>query len=419
MLDIKKIQNNPELYREKLSQRNFDLTKFDELISLFDERKEFQTKIQELEAKRNDLSKQIGKVKSEGGDVQSILDEVSAIKNQIQDMNENSDVLNKIEEILLGIPNITRDDVPVGKDEEENVVLSKHDQIGRGEISVPKSHFDIGVEKGIIDFERSVRMSGTRFWSYIGKGARLIRALENFMLDEHAKRGYQEFRVPVLVNSQTMQGTGQLPKFADDLFKIEGRDLWLIPTAEVPLTNFYQDEIIDLNEPKKFTAFTPCFRAEAGSGGKDMKGLIRAHQFNKIELVKLVKEEQVESEFNELLESSKNILEKLELPYQELQLCTGDTGFSSEKTIDLEVWIPSESRYREISSVSTFGDFQGRRAKIRYKDENGKNKTAFTINGSGLALDRTMAAVLENYQNEDGTITVPEVLKKYLDFETI
>lgn len=419
MLDLKEIIKNPEEYKARLAQKKVDTKLVDEILSLAAVRSEVMTKLQSLEAERNKLSKEIGLLKSKGQSADEVMARVAEIKSGIEQINgTEKEVNDKITSLLLVIPNVTLPSVPVGKDDSENVIIAKH-VIGRGEVAGVKSHYDIAEALDIVEFERAVKLSGTRFWAYKGMGSRLVRALENFMLDTHTKNGYTEWRTPVIVKSEIMQGTGQLPKFKDDLFKLEGMDAYLIPTAEVTLTNMYNGEIIDLSTPWSFTGFTPCFRAEAGSGGKDMRGLIRAHQFNKVELVKLSSLEDKETCFNDMLRDAKGILEALELPYQELQLCTGDTGFSSERTIDLEVWIPSEQRYREISSVSSCGQFQGRRASIRYKNKEGKNEYACTFNGSALAIDRTVAAILENYQNPDGSITVPKVLVPYMGVEVI
>ena len=420
MLDLKKIIENPEYIKEKLSSRGVDVSVIDEIVELSKTRSKVMTELQSLEAERNSISKQIGILKSKGEDASGVLANVAKIKDQIESIKDdeakvNNDITNK----LLYIPNIPSDNVPFGKDEEENVLINEYSELGRGKVTNVKPHYDIATDLDIVDFERAVKLSGARFWAYKGDGSRLVRALENFMLDTHTNNGYTEWRPPVIVKGSIMQGTGQLPKIKEDLFKLEQSDMYLIPTAEVPLTNLHNGEIIDVKSPIAYTAFTPCFRAEAGSGGKDMKGLIRAHQFNKVELVKFVSEKDKDEEFKKTVQDAKNILEALELPYQELQLCTGDIGFSAEETIDLEVWIPSENRYRETSSISSFSNYQGRRASIRYKNEDGKNEPVYTINGSGLAIDRIVAAILENYQNKNGTITVPKVLLKYMGKELI
>ena len=420
MLDLKRIISDFENVKSKLATRNFNTDVLDKVLDLSKTRSEVMTKMQSLESERNTISKEIGILKSQGKDATEILNKVSTIKNQIEDIKVNESQVNEeITKLLLEIPNIPSNNVPEGKDDSENIVITTHDKLGRGLVTGVKAHYDAATDLDIVDFERAVKLSGARFWAYKGLGSRLVRALENFMLDTHIENGYQEWRPPVLVKPEIMQGTGQLPKFAEDLFKVENRDLYLIPTAEVPLTNLHNGEIIDLSNPIAYTAFTPCFRAEAGSGGKDMRGLIRAHQFNKVELVKFVSHKDLDDEFKKTINDAKKILELLELPYRELRLCSGDVGFSAEETIDLEVWIPSENKFREISSVSSFSDYQARRASIRYKNEEGKNVPACTINGSGLAIDRTVAAILENYQNADGSITVPKALVKYMNVEEI
>ena len=414
MLDLKVITQDSEQIKNKLESRGFDSSLIDKVVELSKVRSEEMTKLQSLESERNKISKEIGILKKNGESADHIFARVKEIKEEIETLKVTEQKVNAdIREILMGIPNIPNSETPYGKDEDENVPIADH-ILGRGLVEGVKAHFDIATDLDIVDFERAVKLAGTRFWAYKGLGSRLVRALENFMLDEHVSRGYTEFRPPVVAKRNILEGTGQLPKFEDDLFKLEGTDSFLIPTAEVPLTNMYAGEIVDLSTPMTFTAFTLCFRAEAGSAGRDTRGLIRAHQFNKVEIVKLVTAEQKEEEFNKSLADAKNILEKLELPFRELRLVTGDIGFSAEQTIDLEVWLPSEGKFREISSVSSFGDFQARRAMIRYKDGKSTNY-AHTINGSGLAIDRTVAAILENYQNEDGSITVPKVLVPYMN----
>lgn len=420
MLDLKEIVNNSNSIKEKLTSRGFDISVIDDILNLSKERTQVMTEMQNLEADRNKLSKEIGIAKSQGKDASEIMQKVSNIKEQIDLIKEKeTNVNSKIRDILLYVPNTPLDEVPLGKDDNDNKIINEFSNLGRGKVTNVVPHYDIATKLDIVDFERAVKLSGSRFWAYKGDGSRLVRSLENFMLDTHVSNGYVEWRPPIIVKSNILEGTGQLPKFHEDLFKIENKDMYLIPTAEVPITNLHNDEILDLSSPISYTAFTPCFRAEAGSGGKDMRGLIRAHQFNKVELVKFVSQEDSELEFQKTLKDAKNILEKLELPYREIMLCTGDLGFSSQKTIDLEVWIPSESRYRETSSVSLFGDYQGRRASIRYKNSDGKNVSAYTINGSGVAIDRVIASILEVYQNDDGTITVPKALVKYMGKEII
>lgn len=416
MINLKNITENYENILEKLSQRNFDTTILKQVYELSSERSRLMTSLQKLEADRNAYSKEIGLLKQQKMDANDLLEKVNKIKEEIEKVKVDEESVNAtINEKLLFIPNIPGENTPSGKNEEDNKVIKEHDKLGNGKITNVLPHYEIAQKLDIVDFERAVKLSGSRFWAYKGLGARLVRALENFMLDNHIAKGYIEINPPIIVSGKTMQGTGQLPKFKDDLFKIENRDLYLIPTAEVPVTNYYAGEIVDLKSPILLTSYTPCFRSEAGSGGKDMKGLIRAHQFHKVEIVKITTKEQLKGEYQKALNDAKEILIKLELPFQELQLCTGDLGFSAEETVDLEVWIPSEKRYREISSVSSFGDFQGRRASIRYKNIDGKNEYACTINGSGLAIDRTIAAILENCQTSDGRIKIPSVLIKYMN----
>ena len=420
MLDLKFIIKNKELVKSKLKSRNFNLTVLKELFSLSDKRTELMSKLQNLEFNRNKLSKEIGIYKKEKKDCQELFSQVQIVKEQIDQMKvEHDTTLEKINKLLLQIPNLPNDDVPKGFSEEDNFLIKEYKNLGKGKITNVLPHYEIGKKLNIIDFERTVKISGSRFWSYKGQGAKLVRALVSFLLDNNIENGYEEIIPPVIVNSQTLYGTGQLPKFSDDLFKIENANKWLIPTAEVPLTNFYGNEIVNLEKPIKLTAYTTCFRSEAGSGGKDTKGIIRSHQFHKVELVKIVSKKSLEEEFNKTLLNAKELLEKLQLPYQEIKLCTGDLGFSSEKTVDLEVWLPSENRYREISSVSSFGDFQCRRAKIRHKDKQGNNVFACSINGSALAIDRLIAAILENYQNENGTVSIPKELVKYMNQKEI
>ncbi len=420
MLDLREILKDPKYFKDKLSSRGFDVSIIKEIIDLGKERSIKMSQLETLQAKRNKLSKSIGEVKRNGGDETKIMNEVSQVKAEIERVeSKEKEVNEKVNELILGIPNLPADVTPIGKNEDDNVLIKEYSNLGRGKVNAQKSHSDLIEELDIVDVERAVKISGTRFVAYKGAGAKLLRALKDFMLDRHINNGYIEFVPPVLVSTKTMTGTGQLPKFAEDLFKIEGIDKWLIPTAEVPLTNLYANEIIDLSKPISITAYTQCFRSEAGSGGKDSRGLIRTHQFNKVELVKFVKPEESWSEFEKLQEDAEGILKALELPYQTLSLCSGDIGFSATRTIDLEVWMPSENKYREISSVSHFGDFQARRAMIRYKDDNGKTKFANTLNGSGIAIDRCIAAIIENYQNSDGSITIPNALIPYMGIEVI
>lgn len=412
MLDIKLLKNEIDTVIKLLSSRNFNDEILMEISQLIKTRNEYIFNLSNLQEKKNIISKKISIEKNKS----ELLNEANNIKNKILVLEANIEEIQiKLDTILPSIPNIPLKNVPVGNDEKNNVVVNEFPKIGRGLVSVMKPHYEIGVEKDIIDFQRAVKMSGTRFVIYKNQGAKLVRALSNFMLDTHDKNGYVEMSVPLMVNSNMMYGTGQLPKFSDDLFKVEKSDLWMISTAEIPLTNYYNNEIIDLNKPKLFCSLTPCFRSEAGSAGKDTKGIIRSHQFNKVEMVKITNEEDAMIEFEKTIKDAENILIALEIPYRKLLLCTGDMGFSSKITYDLELWLPSEQRYREVSSISYFGDFQSRRAMIRYKDANSKIKFAHTINGSGLAIDRVLAAILEQYQNKDGSIDIPKVLIPYMN----
>ena len=373
-------------------------------------------KLEKLLAKKNELSQEIGIQKRNKKNPEKLINEVNLLKEEIDKIELKADKsINKVNELVLQIPNIPYDDVPIGHSDLDNVVIKEHATLGRGLVKNVEPHYDIATKLDIIDFSRAVKLAQTRFVLYKKEGAALIRALENFMLDTHIKNGYEEIMPPHIVNSKMLYGTGQLPKFKEDLFKLEGNDLWLIPTAEVPVTNYHYDEILDLSKPKKYVAYTKCFRSEAGSGGRDTRGIIRQHEFHKVELVKVVKQEDGMTEWEKMVNDAKNILELLEIPYREVMLSTGDIGFSSAKTIDLELWIPSEEKYRETSSISICNDFQARRAKIRYRNDEGKTTYAFTMNGSGLAIDRVMAAILENYQNKDGSISIPKVLIPYMN----
>lgn len=411
MLDVKLIQKNVEVVIDKLKSRNVDENLLKELSICINNRNKLLHNLSIANEQKNIISKQISTSNNDElfSKAKEIKDEIKKIETELNVWQE------KLDSILPTIPNIPLDIVPVGQDENDNKLIAKHDKIGRGLVGKKKTHYEIGVEKDIIDFVRGTKMSGARFPIFKNLGAKLIRALEAFMLDVHTSNNYIEFLPPVLVSSNMMFGTGQLPKFKDDLFKIDNEDLWLIPTAEVPLTNYFNNEILDLTQPKKMTAYTLCFRSEAGSSGKDTKGLIRSRQFNKVELVKITNKDDAIKEFEDCVKDAENILRLLEIPYQKIILCSGDLGFSSKITYDLELWLPSEQRFREVSSISYFGDFQARRAKIRYRNEKGNIEFAHTINGSGLAIDRVFAAILEIYQNEDGTIDIPKALQPYMN----
>ncbi len=416
MIDLKLLENNYEETKEKLLKKGVDENLLEETKVLFEMQRPLKKQMEELQAKRNSLSKEIGKFmkNKEIDKANEIKKEVEEIKNNISLLEEE---LNKINNELtlkaLSIPNIPDDDVPVGADENDNVEIKKVLTPRKFDFE-PKPHDELGVNLDWLDFEKGVKLAKSRFTVFKKDAARLERALINYMLDFNRSRGYEEVYVPFMVNRETMTATGQLPKFEEDLFKIENEDLFLIPTAEVPLTNLFRDEIIkDFDKPIKMTAYTPCFRKEAGSYGRDTKGIIRQHQFDKVELVCITKPEDSDKVFEEMVQTASDLLTSLNLPHRLLNLCTGDLGFSAAKTIDLEVWIPSQNQYREISSVSNVREFQARRAKIRYKDGK-KNILANTLNGSSLAVGRTLVAIMENFQTKDGKIEIPEVLHKYL-----
>ncbi|MFH1097209.1 MAG: serine--tRNA ligase [Candidatus Desantisbacteria bacterium] len=419
MLDIKLIRENPEIIRQRLQSRGKGVEDLlDKLLKADGERRKILVEADQLKCLRNAASEEIGRRKKHGVSADDLLEEMKKTSERIKGMDEE---LRKIEDTvktaILLIPNLPHESVPMGKDEQDNVEIKKWGN-PREMAFEPKPHWDVGEALNILDFERAAKITGARFCLYKGAGARLERALINFMLDLHTKKhGYQEILPPFMVNSASMTGTGQLPKFEEDLFKCSGTDYYLIPTAEVPVTNIHRDEILDGKDlPIYYTAYTPCFRAEAGSYGKDTRGLIRQHQFNKVELVKFVKPEDSYDELERLLGNAEEILQQLEIPYRVIVLCKGDTGFSAAKTYDIEVWLPGLGCYKEISSCSNFEDFQARRANIRFR-ETAEAKPAFvhTLNGSGLAVGRTLVAVLENYQQADGSVAVPRVLQNYMD----
>lgn len=419
MLDIKKIRNNPEFYQKKLDERNANVD-LSEVLELDEKRKEIIVDVENKKAYRNQVSKKIPAYKKEGKDIEQLLAEM---KNLAEEIKQQDISLKEIEDAitnrLLSIPNICSDLVKVGKDDSENEEIRKYGEIPHFDFDI-KAHWDLGVDLEILDFERAGKITGSRFSIFKGKGARLERALINFMLDVHLEQGYTEINPPAMVKSKSMQSTGQLPKFKEDAFKVEMDDMYLVPTAEVPVTNYYRDEIIDFEKyPVHFTAYTPCFRREAGSAGRDTRGLIRNHQFDKVEMVKFAKAEDSYEELEKMTNDAEEILKRLNIPYRVVRLCSGDIGFASAMTYDIEVWMPSYNRYVEISSCSNIEDFQARRANIRYRNDENKLRYAHTLNGSGLAVGRTFAAVLENYQNEDGSISIPECLKPYLPFDKI
>lgn len=417
MLDIKLIREKPDFVKERLSTRDTSYAQMiDKLLEIDEERRKIKKEIDDLRAERNEKSKLFPIYKKEGKDTTQIQERVKEIGERIKYLEERlTTIEEKFNNLMLYIPNLPALDVPIGKDENDNVEVRRWGEPRKFDFE-PLPHFEIGERLGILDFERGTKLSGSRFTVMFKEAARLERALINFMLDVHTKQhGYTEVWTPLLVKSKTLQGTGQLPKFKEDLYKIEDEDLYLIPTAEVTLTNLYADEIIPEDQlPKYYTAYTPCFRKEAGSHGKDVRGILRQHQFDKVELVKIVKPEESYNELEKLVNEAEKILQLLELPYRVVLLCSGDMGFSAAKTYDIEVWIPSQNRYREISSCSNTEDFQARRAMIRYKDKEGKNHFVHTLNGSGLAVGRTLLAIMENYQKPDGTFEIPKVLRDYL-----
>ena len=415
MLDIKMIRQNVAMVKEKLATRNVDEAKINEFVALDEKRRAELVKVEELKKLRNDVSGEIAQLKRNKENADDKIAQMKKVGEEIKALDEQ---IAKIDEELTAIattlPNLPHESTPIGKDEDDNVEVRRHGTVREFDFE-PKPHWEIAENLGILDFERGAKVSGSRFVFYKGLGARLERAIYNFMLDEHGKEGYTEVIPPYIVNSHSMFGTGQFPKFKEDVFQLANTDLTLIPTAEVPLTNYYNGEILEEADlPVYFTALSPSFRSEAGSAGRDTRGLIRLHQFNKVEMVKLTKPEESYNELEKMTQNAENILQKLNLPYRVVALSTGDMGFSAAKTYDLEVWIPAQDTYREISSCSNCEDFQARRAMIRYRDENGKVQYIHTLNGSGLAVGRTVAAILENYQNEDGSVTIPEVLVPYM-----
>ncbi len=418
MLDIKLVRSNPEEVVESLRKRGGDTALVEAVLNLDKERRELVGETEQLKNRRNVVSDEIAQMKKSGGDAQSKITEMREVSQTIKDMDERLRGLDaKMEDIVMGIPNILHESVPEGECDAENQVIREWGSPTEFDFE-PKAHWEIGEKLDLLDFERGSKISGARFTVSKGMGARLERALVNFMLDLHTREhGYTEVFTPFMVNGSSMEGTGQLPKFAQDMFKIEGTDYYLIPTAEVPVTNLYREEIIsEADLPIWHCAYSACFRAEAGAAGRDTRGLIRQHQFNKVELVKFAHPDTSYEELESLTANAERVLELLELPYRTVNLCSGDVGFSSAKTYDLEVWLPSQETYREISSCSNFEDFQARRANIRFKpDKGGKPVFVHTLNGSGIAVGRTVAAVLENYQEEDGTVEVPEVLVPYMD----
>lgn len=416
MLDRKNLRNNFEEITTKLRKRGEDLSELFNFGNLDERRRTIITKVEELKAQRNDTSKQISVLKRDKKDTSSLIEKMQQVGKDIKELDhELIDVDEKLDKLMLSIPNIPHESVPVGEDEEDNVEVRRWKE----QTTFPfeaQAHWDIGTNLDIVDFERAAKVAGSRFVFYKGLGARLERALISFMMDLHAdEHGYTEMIPPYLVNRNSMTGTGQLPKFQEDAFLIEEWDYFLIPTAEVPVTNYHSNEILQANElPKKYVAYSACFRSEAGSAGRDTRGLIRQHQFNKVELVQFVKPDESYEALEQLTNQAEKVLQLLELPYRVMSMCTGDLGFTAAKKYDIEVWVPTQNTYREISSCSNFEDFQARRAGIRYRNEAGKLEYVHTLNGSGLAVGRTVTAILENNQQEDGSVVVPKVLRPYM-----
>lgn len=417
MLDIKFLRQNFDEVKAKLNKRGEDLSDLDKFEDLDQLRRNLIAETEELKAKRNEVSKEIAQRKKEKQDADQLITEMRTVGEQIKAIDEKlKEVEEELSDLLLSIPNIPHESTPIGETEDDNVEVRQW-----GEVKDPgfdqKPHWDIATDLGLLDFERAAKVTGSRFVFYKGLGARLERALLNFMMDLHAdEHGYEEMLPPYMVNRTSMTGTGQLPKFEEDAFKIEDWDYFLVPTAEVPVTNYYRDDILSVQAlPQKFVAYSASFRSEAGSAGRDTRGLIRQHQFNKVELVHFVKPEDSYHVLEELTNHAEKVLQLLDLPYRVMSMCTADLGFTAAKKYDIEVWMPSNETYREISSCSNFESFQARRAGIRFRrEEKAKPEFVHTLNGSGLAIGRTVAAILENYQNEDGSVNVPTVLQPYM-----
>ena len=420
MLDIKRIRNNPEEIIEALKKRRGEYP-IQKLLDTDEKRREVIQKVESMKAEQNKLSKQVPQMKKNGEDTTELFKNLKKLSDDIKSMDDDlKNIDEEIREFLMEIPNTPNKDVPVGLDDTENLEMRKWGEPRKFDFDI-KAHWDLGVDLDILDFERATKISKSRFSVFKGKGARLERALMNFMVDLHTdKQGYTEMNTPVLMSPSAMMGTGQIPKFKEDMFYCEKDDMYLAPTAEVPVTNLLGGEILEQGSlPIYYTAFTQCFRREAGSAGRDTRGLIRNHQFEKVEMVKFVEPATSYDELEKLTNNAEEILQLLEIPYRVVRLCSGDLGFSSAMTYDIEVWMPSYNRYVEISSCSNFEDFQARRANIRYRDENNKPQYVHTLNGSGLAIGRCFAAVIENYQQADGSIKIPEVLQKYTGFDII
>lgn len=418
MFNIKLLRENFEEVKAKLTQhRGEDLSELEKFGDLDQRRRNLIVETEQLKKRRKDVSAQIAELKKENKDAEDLIVEMRKVGDQIKVLDDELRVIeDELNLLLLSIPNLPHETVPIGDTEDDNVEIRKWGEVPQFDFEA-KAHWDVATDLDIIDFERAAKVTGSRFVFYKGLGAKLERALISFMLDLHTEQhGYTEMIPPYLVNRASLTGTGQLPKFEEDVFLVEKEDYFLIPTAEVPVTNYYRDEILSVDDlPAKFAAYSACFRSEAGSAGRDTRGLIRQHQFNKVELVKFVKPEDSYEELEKLTNDAERVLQLLELPYRVVAICTGDLGFTAAKKYDLEVWIPSNNMYREISSCSNFEDFQARRANIRFRREpKGKPEFVHTLNGSGLAIGRTVAAILENYQQPDGRVRIPEVLRPYM-----
>ena len=418
MLDLRTVVANPEEVEKSLRKRNADalLPVLAQIAGVDQERRTIIQSVEALKARRNAASEEVAKIKKAKGDATALLEEMKGVAQQIKEQDEKlAGIQERVQTMLYDIPNVLDEAVPAGKSSEENVEIRRWGQLPELGFD-PKSHDEIGEKLGILDFKKAGEVTGARFVFLKGLAAKLERALIQFMLETHAKAGYEEIQPPFLVNRNALFGTGQLPKFEEDVFRIEKFDYFLIPTAEVPVTNYHRDEILaEKDLPRRYAAYTPCFRSEAGSYGRDVKGMKRQHQFNKVELVKFTTPAQSAAEHESLTQDAERILQLLELPYRVMLLCGGDTGFGSNKTYDIEVWSPVTKSYMEISSCSNFRDYQARRANIRYRDANGKVQFAHTLNGSGLAVGRTLIAIMENYQKADGTFSIPKALEPYLN----
>lgn len=417
MLDVKLLRNEFEKVEKALLDRGASLDLVVNFPALDTKRRDLIQETETLKSRRNTVSQEVAQLKRSGGDAESLILEMREVGDRIKELDDELRELDvQVVELTQAIPNIPSDSVPIGKSEEDNVEIRKNGEVPSFDFE-PKPHWELAQALGILDFERAAKVTGSRFTFYRGLGARLERALISFMMDLHSdKHGYEEILPPYIVNRDSLVGTGQLPKFEEDLFKISDSDYFLIPTAEVPVTNLHREEILSVEElPKYFVAYSSCFRSEAGSAGRDTRGLIRQHQFNKVELIKLTKPEDSYEELEKMTANAEKVLQLLGLPYRVLTLCTGDMGFTAAKTYDLEVWLPSAGTYREISSCSNVEDFQARRAGIRFRrDTKSKPEFVHTLNGSGLAVGRTFAAIVENFQQADGSITIPEVLRPYM-----